>query len=77
METIAANALDMTEFLKESELSERKALAETFVREVIVMPGKAEIQYNVPMPSDSHRPGADSEEVLLNGSAKSAVGRAQ
>ena len=37
METIAANALDMTEFLKESELSERKALVETLIREIIVM----------------------------------------
>ena len=42
VESIAANALDMTNFLKESELSERKAFAETLVREIIVMPGKAE-----------------------------------
>ena len=77
VESIAANALDMTEFLKESELSERKALAETFVREIVVMPGKAVVRYTVPMAVDSHSPGGDSEEVPLDGPDKSAVGRAQ
>ena len=72
LETIVARAQDMTEFLKESELSERKAFAETFVREIVVMPGKAVVRYNVPMPEDSHTPGADSEEVHLDGSAKPA-----
>ena len=72
LETIVARAQDMTEFLKESESSERKAFAETFVREIVVMPGKAVIHYAVPMPSDSHVPGADSEEVPLDVSSKSA-----
>ena len=40
-ETIATNALDMTEFLKESELHERRDFIATFVREIVVMPGKA------------------------------------
>ena len=48
LETIVARAQDMTEFLKESELSERKAFAETFVREIVVMPGKAVVRYKVP-----------------------------
>ena len=72
LETIVARAQDMTEFLRESELSERKVFAKTFVREIVVMPGKALIHYNVPMPGDGHSPGADSEEVPLNISAKSA-----
>ena len=72
VETIAANALDMTAFLEESELSERKTFAETFIREVIVMPGEAVIQYNVPMPTDSHTPGADTEEVPWTDQLKSA-----
>ena len=72
LETIVARAQDMTEFLKESEMSERKAFAETFVREIVVMPGKAVIHYAVPMLSDSHVPGADSEEVPLDVSSKSA-----
>ncbi len=65
MESIAAGAQDISESLKESELPERKALIETFVRESVVMPGKAAIRYNVPMPSDSHTPRADSDEILL------------
>ena len=76
-ETIAANALDMTEFLKESELHERRDFIATFVREIVVTPGKAMIHYRVPMPEDSHTPGADSEEVLLSGLATSAANGAQ
>ena len=71
LEAIAELAQDMGEFLKESELSERKAFAETFVREIVVMPGKAVIHYAVPMPGDSHTP-TDSEEVPLDTLAKSA-----
>ena len=41
------------------------------------MPGKAVVRYTVPMPDDSHTPGADSEEVLLEGSAMSAADRVQ
>ena len=77
LEAIAARAQDMTEFLKESELSERKAFAETFVREIVVMPGKALIHYNAPMPGDGHTPGANSEEVPLDVSVKSAAREAQ
>ena len=67
----------MTEFLKGSELHERRVFAETFVREIAVMPGKAVVRYNVPMPDDSHTPGADSEEVLLRGSVTPAADRVQ
>ena len=72
LETIVARAQDMIKFLKESELSERKAFAETFVREIVVMPCKAMIHYAVTMPGDSRTPGADSEEVALDVSAQSA-----
>ena len=77
LEAIVARAQDMTEFLKESEMSERKAFAETLVREIVVMPGKAVIHYAFPMPGDSHTPGANSEEVPLDVSAKSAAREAQ
>ena len=70
LEAIVARAQDMGEFLNESELSERKALAEALVREIVVMPGKAVVRYTVPMAGDSHTPGADSEEVPLDGPAK-------
>ena len=77
LEAIVARAQDMGEFQKESDLSERKAFAETFVREMVVMPGKAVIHYAVPMPGDSHAPWADSEEVPLEVSAKPAAHAAQ
>ena len=76
-ETIAANALDMTVFLKESELHERKDFIATFVREIVVTRGGAVIHYKIPMPEDSHSPGADSEEVLLSGLAASVADGAQ
>ena len=67
LEAIVARGQDMGEFLKEGELSERKAFAETFVRGIVVMPGKAVVHYTVPMSDDSHSPGGDSEEVHLGG----------
>ena len=69
---IMALAQDMGELLMESELSERKAFAETLVREIVVMSGKAVIHYAVPMSRDSRTPGTDSEEVPLGASAGSA-----
>ena len=39
----------MTEFLKESELPERRAFIEAFIREIVVMPGKAVICYTIPI----------------------------
>ena len=74
VEAIVARAQDMTEFLKRSEMHERRAFAETFVKEIVVMPGKVVVRYNVPMPDDSHTPGADSEEILLGDSVTSAGG---
>ena len=38
VETITAYALDMSEFLNESELTERRAFIESFVKEIVVMP---------------------------------------
>ena len=65
-EVIATNALNMSEFLRRSELHERRDFIATFVREIVVTPGKAVIRYKTPMPEDSHTPGAKSEEVLLS-----------
>ena len=47
--TIAAYAQDMSEFLKESELTERRAFIETFVKEIVVMPGDALLRYTIPL----------------------------
>ena len=71
--TIAAYTQDMSEFLKESELTERRAFIETFVKEIVVMPGDALMRYTIPMPDDSPIPGRNAEEMALNGSVLSTV----
>ena len=71
--TIAAYAEDMSEFLAESELTERRAFIETFVKEIEVRPGKAVVRYSVPMPKDSPIPGRVTEEVALHGPVLSTV----
>ena len=73
VETITAYALDMSMFLKESELTERRAFIESFVKEIVVMPGNAVVRYTIPMPDDSPIPGRDAEEMALNGSVLSTV----
>ena len=71
--TIEAYAKDMRDFLKQSELTERKAFIQSFVKEIIVMPGDALLRYTVPMPDDSLIPGGVAEKVALNGSVLSTV----
>ena len=73
VETITTYAQDMSEFLKDSELTERRAFIETFVKEIVVMPGKAVVRYTVPMPDDSLIPGKKVQEIPLNGSVVSSV----
>ena len=65
VETITAFAEDMSEFLTTSELTESRAFINSFVREIVVSPGKAVVRYTIPMPDDSRIPGLDSEEVAL------------
>ena len=43
--TITANAEDMSEFLNESELTERRAFIESFFKEIVVSPGNAVVRY--------------------------------
>ena len=73
VETITAYALDMSMFLNESELTERRAFIESFVKEIVVMPDNAVVRYTIPMPDDSPIPGRDVEEMALNGSVLSTV----
>ena len=73
METIATYAKDMRDFLNESELTERRAFIESFVKEIIVMPGDALPRYTVPMPDADLIPGGATEKVALNGSVLSTV----
>ncbi len=62
---IAEYAREMDDFLDRSELAERKAFIESFVREVVVMPGAAQLRYTMPMPDDSRIPGQVTETVKL------------
>ena len=71
--TIAAYAKEMRDFLNESELTERRAFIESFVKEIVVMPGDALMRYTVPMPDDSLIPGRVTEKVALNGLVLSTV----
>ena len=71
--TIAASARDMKDFLQESELTERRAFIESFVKEIIVIPGDALIRYTVPMPDGSFLAGRATERVALDASVLSTV----
>ena len=62
---IAAYAKDMKDFLKESELTERRAFIQSFIKEIVVVPGDALLRYTVPMPDDSSIPGRAAEKVTL------------
>ena len=73
METITAYAQDMNVFLNESELTECRAFIESFVKEIVIMPGDAVVRYTIPMPDDSPIQGRDAEEMALNGSVLSTV----
>ena len=72
-DTIAAFAEEMSEFLKDSELTETKAFVHSFVKEVQIKPGKAAIIYSMPTPDDSPLRGADSAEIALNGGVRKSV----
>ena len=72
-DTIAAFAAEMSEFLKTSELTETKAFVGSFVKEVVVKPGRAAIVYSIPTPEDSPIGGADAAEIALNGRVMNSV----
>ena len=73
VETITAYAQDLSGFLMESELTERRAFIESFVKEIVVMPGDAVVRYTIPMPDDSPIPGRDAEEMALHSPVLSTV----
>ena len=64
--TVEAYAKEMRDFLKHSELTERKAFIQSFVKEIVVMPDDALLRYTVPMPNDSLIPGKAIEKLALN-----------
>ncbi len=72
-DTIATFAAEMSDFLKTSELTETKAFVGSFVKEVVVKPGRAAIVYSIPTPDDSPMGGADAAEIALNGRVMNSV----
>ena len=72
-DTIATFAAEMSEFLKTSELTETKAFVGSFVKEVVVKPGRAAIVYSIPTPEDSPIGGADAADIALNGRVMNSV----
>ncbi len=73
VETITAYAQDLSQFLNESELTERRAFIETFVKEILVMPGDTLMRYTVPMRNDSLAPGKATDKVALPDAVLSTV----
>ena len=73
VKTITDYALDIRKFLQKSELTERRAFIETFVKEIELLPDNAVVRYTVPMPDDSLIPAKQAEAVALNGSVVSTV----
>ena len=71
--TITAYAQDMSRYLRESELTERRAFIESFVKEIMVEPGGALVRYTIPMPEDSLIGEKDAEEMALHSSVLSTV----
>ena len=54
-------------------LSQRRAFIESFVKEIVVMPGDALMRYAVPMPNDGPFAGRATEKMALDGSVLSTV----
>ena len=62
VDTIASYAQDLSVFLNESELTERRAFIGSFVKEIVVKPGKAVVYYTIPISQSTTK-----TEVLLGG----------
>ncbi|MDE2933877.1 MAG: recombinase family protein, partial [Chloroflexota bacterium] len=69
----AAFAREMSEFLQTSEITETRAFVRSFVKAILVKPGRATIHYSLPTPPDSSIEGADAAEVALSGRVMSTV----
>ena len=72
-ETVAAFAEEMSEFLRTSEITETRAFVRSFVKAILVRPGRATIHYTMPTPPDGPLGGADAAEVALSGRVMSSV----
>ena len=73
VEIITSYCDDLSRYLNENELTERRAFIESFVKEIVVQPGGAVVRYTIPMPEDSPIGGRDAEEVALASPVLSTV----
>ena len=73
VETITAYCEDLSRYLNESELTDRRAFIDSFVKEVVVPPGGALGRYTIRMPDDSPIEVRVAGEVALHGSVLSSV----
>ena len=75
-ETIAAYTQDMSEFLNESQTTERRAFIETFVKEIVVMPGSSLLRYTIPISQSTPKTelllGGRSEEFRVGNDAEAS-----
>ena len=72
-EVVAEFAADMADFLRASDITESKAFLRTFIKRIVVEPGRATIHYTIPMPEDSPIGPKDAAEVALADSVRSSV----
>ena len=76
VKTISAYAKDMKDFLQESELTERRSFIESFVKEIIVIPGDALIRYTIPISQSTPKTllllGGRSEEFRVGNDAEAS-----
>ena len=74
VKTISAYAKDMKDFLQESELTERRSFIESFVKEIIVIPGDALIRYTIPISQSTPKTavllGGRPEELWVGSTAE-------
>ena len=74
--TIAAYAQEMRDFLVESELTERRAFIESFVKEIVVTPDDALMRYTIPISQSTQKTelllGGRSEEFWVDNGAEAS-----
>ena len=65
VKTITAYAKDMSRFLQKSELTERRAFIETFVKEIELLPDNAVVRYTIPISQSTRK-----AQVLVGGGSE-------
>ncbi|MXX46686.1 MAG: recombinase family protein [Chloroflexi bacterium] len=70
---VAKFAEEMGEFLQTSEVTEAKSFIHSFVKRIVVRPGRAVIHYTIPTPQDSPLGGGDVANVELSEGVRSTV----